>query len=320
MLDSLKASFWPMNRVGSQEPEVGAPDAQSRLSELMDQLDAGIAKSTAREAAKPGGPGESAGAQQRETDPQPRDARAEVVLQVVRNVSLAPPSMEEPPSREDHVARDATSETLRLVADQRKAAEALLFEASVLEERLKDEAQASQAVRECGVAKEKADGAAVEAEEAMRAAVEKCNLRTAIEAQRKELEGLLVAQRAEAEAAQAKVEEFERALQEAKDFVMQKRSAVALHEVRAKECADKESAAQIEETQAVERMQASNVRRDAAQAEVAAAQERAEALKRTLIHNGPDGLEAVQSLAARISDQVKLIKQYRQGLSENTAA
>ena len=317
MLDSLKASLWPVNRGGGEEPEIEKHDAQNRLSELMGQLDAGIAKSMAREAAKPAA---NAGAPQRETDPQPRDTQAEPVLQVVRNVSPAPQSMEKPPSQEDDVSQDMLSEVLRLVADQRKAAEALLFEAGVLEDRLKDEAQAAQAVRECSVAKGKADQASVEAEEAMLAALKKCEVRTAVQAERKELEGLLAATRADAEGAQAKIAELERALQEAKDVVAQKQSLVTLHEVRARECVAKESAAQAEETQAVELMQASNARRDEAQAASAAAQERADALKQTLIHQGPSGLEAVQALADRISQQVKLMKLNRESLSENTAA
>jgi hypothetical protein len=320
MLDGLRASFWPMNRVASQ-PEAAQSEVRTRLGELMNQLEAGIAKSSAREAAaRPAAPAAVLQAVA-DPEPQPRNAKTEIVLQVVDTVSSMPAFTEETATEQEDVGPDALSEALRLVTDQRKAAEALLFEAGVLEDRLKDEAQVVQAVRDCSAAKEEADRAAAEAEQAMLTALQKCDVRNAVQAERKELEQLLASKRSEAEAAQAKIAEIERALQEAKDCVTEKQSAVASHELRAKECADKESAAQVEETQAMERMQAINARRDTAQVEAAAAQERAEALKQTLsARRGSNGLEAVQTLAARISEQVKLIKQYRENLSENTAA
>src|SRR5579863_3919529 len=118
MLEGFKASLLSMNRAGSQEPVVATPDVQNRLSELMNQLDAGIAKSTAREAAKPGA---LAQAQQRETDPEPQATQAHRPLHVVNSVSVTLPPIEEPPSREEllpeghDLAADAMSEALRVV-------------------------------------------------------------------------------------------------------------------------------------------------------------------------------------------------------------
>jgi hypothetical protein len=331
MLDSLKASFWPMGQGGNQEPNAEKKtEASDRLGELMGQLDAGIAKSMAREAAKP----KPDGAQQRENDarpqaaavqpepqpePQPRDVKVEPVLHVVKNESVMP-QPEEPPSLEDDAADEAMSEALRLVAEQRKAAEALLFEACVLEDQLKDEVQVANAERASTVAKAESDRAAAEAEQAMLVALQKCDVRNALQAERKQLEELLAAKRAEAEAAKAKVEELERALQEAKDSAGQIHSAMTLHEVRANECADKESAAVTEETHAVERMQVCNASRDAAQAAAESARERVETLKQTLSARRTNGLEASQALAARIAEQVKLAKQHRESLGKYTAA
>lgn len=217
-------------------------------------------------------------------------------------------------------ADEAIDDALRLVADQRKAAEALLLEVCVLEDQLKDEVQVANAVRALSVAKVASDRAAVEAEEAMVAALQRFDVRNAMQAERKQLEERLTTKRAEAEAANAKIEELERALQEAKNSAGQIASAVALHEAQAKECADKECAALSEETNAVERMQACNASRDAAQAAAASAQERVEALKQTLSARRTNGLEASQVLAARIAEQVKLAKQYRESLSGYSGA
>lgn len=324
MLDSLKASFWPMGQPTNQQPTVQEkPAASDRLGELMGQLDAGIAQSMAREEVKAKvGPG----ALQRENDlpaqapePQPRDAQVETVLHVVNTESIAQ-QPEEPLSLEDDTVDEAFSEALRAIADQRKAAEALLFETCALEDQLKDEMQIATAVRASSVAKQESDRATAEAEQAMVEALQKFDARNALQAERKQLEELLAAKRAEAEAAKAKIEELERTLREAKDSAGQICSAAALHEARANECADKESAAQTEEMHAVERMQACNASRDAAKAAAASAQERVESLKQTLSAHRTNGLEASQALAKRIAEQVNLVKLQRESLSKYTAA
>jgi hypothetical protein len=261
-------------------------------------------------------------------EPQARFIPVEPVLRVVPSAPVAV-QPEEPLSLEDDTADDTASEdaadsevvneALRLVADQRKAAEALLFEVCVLEDQIKDEVQVAEAVRASNVAKEKSDRATAEAEQAMVAALQKFDARNALEAERKQLEELLAAKRAEADAAMAKIEELDRALQQAKDSAGQIHSAVASQETYATECAEKERAAQVEEMHAVERMQACNATRDAAQAAAASAQERVEALKQTVSIRRTPGLEASQALAARIAEQVKLVKQNRESLSNYAA-
>lgn len=335
MLDSLKASFWPMGQAANQEPKVEAKTAAAdRLSDLMGQLDAGIAQSMARESAKP----KPAGTLQRQNDPaqpqvaevqpeaqpepqcepQPREAQVETVLHVVHNGEVVQP--EEPPSHEDDAVDEAMNEALRVIADQRKAAEALLFEACALEDQLKDEVQVTQAMRAAGVAKDASDRATAAAEQAMVVALQKFDARNVLKAEREQLEQLLAAKRAEAEAAKEKIEELERSLQEAKDSAGTIYSEMTLHEAGATECAEKERAAQTEESHAVERMQACNASRDAAKAAAASAQERVEALKQSLSANRANGVEASQALAARIAEQVKLVKQYREGASKPAAA
>lgn len=299
MLDSLKASFWPMSQPANHEQSPQQQDASDHLSELMGQLDAGIAQSMAREGAKLKA---ASGALQRENDPRP--PAAEAVSQV----------------DDDAAVDEAVNEALRVVADQRKAAEALLYEACALEDRLKDEVQIAQAVRASTAAKEECDRATADAEEAMVAALQKFDARNALQAEREQLEQLLAAKRTEADAAKAKIDELVRALEQAKESAEQIYSAVALHEARAKECADKERAAQTEETHAVERMQECNASRDAAKAAAASARERVEALKQTASSHRTNGLEASQALAARIAEQFKLLKQQRESLSDYTAA
>lgn len=329
MLDSLKASLWPMSQTGNQQSNVEAkPDASARLGDLMGQLDAGIAQSMARESAKPKPSGDLQRANdprpqvaevqpQPQFEPQPRDARVETVLHVVHTESIVQ-QPEESSLVEDDTVDDAFTEALRVIADQRKAAEALLFEACALEDQLKDEAQIAQAVRASSVAKQESERATAEAEQAMVAALQKFDVRNALKTEREQLEQLLTAKRAEAEAAKAKVEELERALQQAKDSAGQISSAMSLHEAGANECADRERTAQMEEAHAVERMQACNASRDAAKAAAASAQERVDALKQSQSHR-TNGVEASQALAARIAEQVKLVKQHRESMTSTAA-
>jgi hypothetical protein len=342
MLDSLKGSFWSMGRFGSQaqanddaqQPVPETSEVRNRLSDLMDQLDAGFAKSSSIEAVKAAQ--YAATRQGREADP--RAPVAEVPAAAPEPQPPVPPEpqppvppeqpllhvVEDPVIREDVVEdamSDVMSDALRFAADQRKAAEALLLEACVLEERLKHEAQVAGVMHEADVANGQAAHAAAEAEQAARMAAQKRDAHAVAQAEHKELHVLLMGKRAEAAAADAKIEEIARALQDAKNYAAQIRTAISEQEVRAMECADKETAARIEETQAIERLQACRANQLAAEARAAAARERAETLKNSQSNqSGPAGLEAVQALAARIAERARLVKHPDPSERETAAA
>jgi chromosome segregation ATPase len=165
-----------------------------------------------------------------------------------------------------------------LVAEQRKAAEALLLQVAELEQRLQTEAHAAQAAAEYTSAKEKAEAAAIleqQANELAHAAVEHHN---AVLAERQEADKLVAATRADAETAKAKVADLQDQLRDARRLSDQSLSALAPRENRAKELAANEAAAQRKAAEAAASVAACQSARAQAEKEAGEAQKRAEAL------------------------------------------
>jgi hypothetical protein len=198
----------------------------------------------------------------------------------------------------------------RLVAEQRKAAEALLLEACVLEERLNSEVQAAQAASEYAAARAKADGAAILEQQAKELARASSEHSAVLAAERGDAEKLVVTTRADAEAAKAQVAELEQQLQDARRLAEQTFSTVGAHEARAKESAAKQAAAEQDAAEALARVVACQAERAAAEAEAKAAEERAEALKKELpvTTQSLAGINDIQALAARIAKQASVLK------------
>ena len=122
-----------------------------------------------------------------------------------------------------------------LVAEQRKAAEALLLQVAELEQRLQTEAHAGQAAADYKSAKEKAEAAAILEQQASELAHTAAEHHSTVLAQRREADNLLVTTRANAEAAKAKVAALQEQLRDARRLADQSVSALEPCEARAKE-------------------------------------------------------------------------------------
>jgi hypothetical protein len=210
-------------------------------------------------------------------------------------------------------ADDAATEALRLIVEQRKAAEALLFEACALEDRLKNEAQRTQAAAEYAAAQDKAESAAIAERKAKQLALVKRDRHAALAMERKGLEELLAMKRAECEAARTKITALEQQLAEAQRSAEQIFSVVAAHEAREKECVEKITAVEREATEAAVRVTACQAEREAAEMAAKAARERVEALKKESAINDVAGIEEARTLAARIAEQAAITRRARNG-------
>jgi hypothetical protein len=261
----------PLQRAAESDEVTG------HLSELLADLKAGEAQSEARRGLRPTVIEDQSATQMRNEE----TTNAEVAAPVAT-----------PAAASD----DPLTPAQRLLAEQRKAAEALLLEACALEERLKGEAKAAQAASECAAAKAKADGAAILEQQAKELAQASSERRAVLAAEREDAEKLVVATRADAEAARAQVAELEQRLLE--------------HEARAKEWAAKQAAAEHDAAEALARVVACQTERVAAEKEANAAEERAEALKNELAATTQSlaGIDDVQALAARIAEQASVLK------------
>jgi hypothetical protein len=215
---------------------------------------------------------------------------------------------------------EATTEALRIIAEQRKAAEALLFEACALEDRLKNEANRAQAAAEYAAAQDQAQNAASAERMAKQVALTKRERHAALATEREDLEELIVTKCAEREAARAKITELEQQLVEAQRSAEQIFSVLAAHEARAKECVEKQTAVEREATEAAVRVTACQAEREAAEMAAKAARERVEALKTESSTNDVAGIEEARTLAARIAEQAAITRRSRNGNASSTGS
>lgn len=188
-----------------------------------------------------------------------------------------------------------------LVAEQRKAAEALLHQVAELEQRLQTEAHAAQAAADYTSAKEKAAAAAIleqQANELAHAAVERYN---AVVAERQQAEKLVAATRADAETSKAKVAELQEQLREARRLSEESLSALAPRENRAKELAANEAAAQRKAAEAAASVTACQAARAQAEKEAEEARKWAEALT-----------SEIAELSTRIAQQAAEVSRSRE--------
>lgn len=216
---------------------------------------------------------------------------------------------------------EALSTAQRLMAEQRKAAEALLSEVCALEERLNAEALEKNALGELRAANEKAEGAAILVQHAKELAQAASERHRALADGRKSAEDVAVKARADAEAAKAKIAELQEQLREARQVAEQQASSIGLHEARAKECAQQEAAAQREATEADARVVESQTVCEVAAKEAKAAEQRAAARTQQLATKMQNGAGEVQNLAQRIAEQASALAraQSSSGKSSNGA-
>jgi hypothetical protein len=256
------------------------------------------------------------------------DARF-VVRQAVQETVITPESAEETPSAEtaragpptvepampDDVhaspaaSKEALTAALRLVSEQRKAAEALLLEACVLEERLKSEPKAAQAADEYAAAKAKVEAVTIQEQQAKALAQASSEHRLSLTLKLREAEALVVETRLDAEAATAQVASLEQQLRNARRLAEQTSSLIEQHEANARQCSAKLTAAEHEAVEAAAHIVGWQDARAAAEREAAAASERAEALKKDFPEAAQPlaGMSDVQALAARIAEQVSML-------------
>lgn len=202
---------------------------------------------------------------------------------------------------------EALSAAQRLMAEQRKAAEALLSEVCALEERLNAEALEKNALGQLRAANEKAEGAAILVQHAKELAQAASQRHRTLADERKSAEDFAAKARADAEAAKTKIAELQEQLREARQVAEQKASSIGQHEARAKECAQQEAAAQREATEADARVVESQAACEVAANEAKAAEQRAAARKQQLATKMQNGAGEVQNLAQRIAEQASAL-------------
>lgn len=282
----------------------------ARLRSVMAELKVGDAEYDARQ---PGEPMVSFAPvvkdKDREKEPEARSAgTSPTVKNDATEVQTAMPN--DVPTAPAVPSDGALSAAQQMIAEQRKAAEALLLEAYALEERLKNEAKAAQVASEVTAARQKVSAALQleqQAKEAARAAAE---TRSALATERREAENQIVTARGEAKAAKAQVEHLEQKLRDAKQVAEQALSMIGLHEAHVKECASKEVVVKREGAEATARVVAFENARVEAEKQAKAAEERAKAVTSELPEKTQDfsGINDVQSLAARIAKQASALK------------
>jgi hypothetical protein len=183
----------------------------------------------------------------------------------------------------------------QLMAEQRKAAEALLREVAVLEDRLKNEAQAAQAAVDYDGARAKVEKAAMLEQQAKELAQTASERHGILATERKHAENLAANARADAKALRVQLAEIEQQLLQ--------------RESKASEAAQRENVAEREATEAAERVVACQLATVAAEKEAKEAKERAEILKKELpgTTQGFAGITDVQALAVRIAEQASAL-------------
>ncbi|MFY9719161.1 MAG: hypothetical protein WAK16_05890 [Candidatus Cybelea sp.] len=204
---------------------------------------------------------------------------------------------------------DAVTAAQSLVAEQRRVVESLLVEVRALEDRLNNEVSATKAEDDYRAAKDKVARMADlerQANEALQAASARND---AVLAEQKEAQAQAVAARADADAAHARVTELEQQLKDAQLTAAQALSLATQREAQAKECGEKESAAQRDLVDATDRATACRADSAAAQSEAGTAQATAETLKKQLPPSTQNlaGVGDVQALATRIAQHVSAL-------------
>jgi hypothetical protein len=324
MFNSSKSpfkSFAAAMRLGGQqqneaEPEVVAeepaaaqaaatpadPLLSDKLKSMIADIEAGDAKYEARRAALQEQRRAAAEAAKKAGEDKP--ASPDISKPTATSAPAAASSSSTSPGLPEH--RDGGFvEAQQLAAEQRKAAEALLLEACVLEERLSLEANAAKASSEFKVAKEKADGAAILEQQAKELAQSSAERHSSVVLERKEAENLAGTCRVAVDTAISQVTQLEMQLEEAKRVAEETRSMLQTNEQRVAECAAREATAEREVAEASGRVASCQTARETADQEARVAQERADSLKSALPSLSANfaSIDDVRKLAARIAEQ-----------------
>lgn len=209
------------------------------------------------------------------------------------------------PAEEANLDYQATVAAQALLAELRKAGEALLREVSTLETHVNEEAQVVQATRDHAAAAKKADGAAIAELQAKELAQTASKQYSAAATARKSADELAASARTDAEKVDTQIASLERWLCEARTLAQDTSSKLEQYESRAQDCAAAEDAARYEATEAAARVAAGQAASLAAAKEAQAARERAEALKQALPQPPPTltGISNVQTIATRIVEE-----------------
>jgi chromosome segregation ATPase len=212
---------------------------------------------------------------------------------------------------EDADASAELTEALRLAAEQRKAAEALLLDACVLEQRIAAEATAVRAAREYAEAKERAEAVATEEQRVRASLAELSQSNATAWKNRKDAEERVASSRATLDQTNAQIADLERRLLEAKQVCDQAQTALQMNDQELTETREQEAEAKRRAEEAENRVAECNAAREAADIEAKAAGERAEQLRNALstATNGFANVADVQALAARIAEQAATLQQ-----------
>jgi DNA repair exonuclease SbcCD ATPase subunit len=198
---------------------------------------------------------------------------------------------------------DQLTSVARLVAEQRKAAEAMLQEVAAFEEQLQAQTQMAEASQALGTASAKIE-ALREAELAAQAACE------ALLARRDQLQGLqtetdaeLLAAKTRLSDAQQAAAELEKRLREALQHTHDAAALIERVEAESGELASSQAAVEGEISSAMERVQACRQETAVAQTEAESAREHVKALNVALASpSGDDPFTALQRLALRLAE------------------
>lgn len=247
--------------------------------------------------------------------PGPEAAKAEPISTVFAAAKAAASADAQPAESSEVVDHATVVAAQLLLAELRKASEALVREVSVLETRVNEEAQVVEATRDYAAATKKAEGAAIVEQQAIELAQAASTQYNAAMTTRQGADDLAASTRTDAETVQAQIANLERWLQDARQLAQETSSKLGQCESRAKECAAVEDAARCEAAEAAARVAACQAASVAAAKEAQAAQQRAEALRQMLPDSAPSfaGISNVQTLATRIVEEAGALARKTQG-------
>lgn len=226
--------------------------------------------------------------------PEPKTAKAEAPATVFAATTAAVAEKAET-EESGFTTEEALIGAQNLVAELHKAAQALVREVSVLEERLEGEAQAAHAARDYAAATKKVQSSAVLEQQANQLAQAASAHYSTSATERKNADELVVGARTETETVRTQLTKLEQWLDQC--------------EARATECAAQETAARSEAAEAAARVAACQAAYAAAEKEAQTAKERAESLTGKLPQAAPSsvGISEVQTLAARIAQEASAL-------------
>jgi hypothetical protein len=305
--------------MGLTNEDEAAAATSRRLHEMLADMEDGDrmreaqrAEAAAATAAAATAVQEAPAADEHEPDEQPPEEAVAVLEPVATETHVPVPVRQEPrpASPTTLYPGEFSGEAQKLAAQQREAAERLLHETRMLEERITMEAEIARAVRAQAEAKERAESAVQDERRAREAAENIAQRKTTVANQVREAEDRVATCRSGADAAKAQIDELERLLQDAQRLYDETLVTINAQKERIEQSKAQQLEIEADAVEVATQLASSRAAREKAEVELKAAQNRVEDLRKSQPAqiNGEDSAESVRSLAMRIAEQAAVLK------------